>query len=135
VQTLSGKNYAINSTTSPACPSGQAGWYRRVQKIVTDQETPPGDITVAGATISETLGKPSPNGLNLLQPMPFSPIPTVAGGYFDDQFAFCSPVCPGSTSYSGLTQVLTDQPPTGGTYTLKTHTLKYTCTGNTDNGN
>jgi Bacterial Ig-like domain (group 2) len=125
-------NYAMSSTSSPACPSGQAGWYRRVQKIVTDQNGT--NIADDNSIISETLGLTATNQLNLGAPTPFAPVSTSGGGYFDDQFGFCSPLCPGSTGESDLTEVFTDKPASGGSYTLKTHTLKYTCSGDTDNG-
>jgi len=128
-------NYAMNTTSNPACPSGQAGWYRKVQKITTDQNTPAGNITANGATISETLGLTGTNQLNLSAPTPFAPVQTSGGGYLDDQFGFCSPLCPGSSGQTDLTEVFTDQPASGGaSYTLKAHTLAYTCTGDTDNG-
>ncbi len=127
-------SYAMTTTSSPACPSGQAGWYRQVQKIVTDQNTPPGDITADGSIISESLGLTSTNQLNLASPNPFAPVATSGGGYFNDQFGFCSPLCPGSSGQTDLNETFTDKPSTGGSYNLKTHTLAYTCTGDTDNG-
>jgi len=125
-------SFAMNSTSSPACPAGQAGWYRRVQEIVVDQNGT--DITVDGSTISETLGLTSTNQLNLGTPTPFLPVLTSGGGFFDDQFGFCSPLCPGSTGVSDLTEVFTDTLASGVPYTLKAHTLQYTCSGDTDNG-
>jgi hypothetical protein len=130
VSTIS--SFAMNSSSSPACPAGQAGWYRRVQKIVTDQTGT--DITVDGSTISETLGLTSTNQLNLGKPTAFPPVSTSGGGYFDDQFGFCSPLCPGSAGMSDLTEVFTDTVASGVPYTLKAHTLQYTCSGDTDNG-
>jgi hypothetical protein len=133
VSTIS--SYAMNTGTTPACPSGQAGWYRKVQKIVTDQNTPVGNITANGATVSETLGLTATNQLNLSPPTAFAPVVTSGGGYLDDQFGFCSPLCSGSSGQTDLTEVFTDQPTTGGTsYPLKAHTLAYTCSGDTDNG-
>ncbi len=126
-------NYAMNTTSSPACPAGQAGWYRRVQKIVIDQNG--ANITVDGSIISETLGLTATNQLNLGAPTPFPPVATTGGGYIDDQFGFCSPLCPSSTGKTDITEVFSDQPIAGGSYTLKAHTLQYTCTGDTDNGN
>jgi hypothetical protein len=119
-------NYAMTTTSSPACPSGEAGWYRRVQKIVIDQNG--ANITANDSIISESLGLTSTNQLNLPAPTSFAPVATSGGGYFDDQFAFCSPLCPGSSGNTQLTETFTDKPSTGGSYTLKTHTLKYTCT-------
>jgi hypothetical protein len=129
-------SYPMNTGSSPGCPPNQAGWYRRVRKVVTDDETPPQDITVNGSTINESLGLTSENGLNLGSPTPFPPVLTSGAGNFDDQFGFCSPLCPGSTGETDLTQVLTDQPAVSGTaYTLRTQTLQYTCSGDKDNGN
>lgn len=128
-------SYAMTTTSAPACPSKQAGWYRQVKKIVTDQNTPPGDITDDGSVISESLGLTTTNQLNLAPPNPFAPVTTSGGGYFNDQFGFCNPLCPGSSGQTDLNETFTDKPSSGGTYTLKTHTLAYTCKGDTDNGN
>jgi hypothetical protein len=125
-------NHAMTTTSNPACPSGQAGWYRQVQKIVTDQTG--AYITANGSIISESLGLTSTNQLNLAPPNPFAPVATSGGGYFNDQFGFCSPLCPGSKGQTDLNETFTDEPSAGGSYTLKTHTLAYTCTGDTDNG-
>ncbi len=125
-------SYAMTTTSSPACPSGQAGWYRQVQKTITDQNGNP--VTADGSIISESLGLTTTNQLNLAPPTPFAPVATSGGGYFNDQFGFCSPLCPGSSGKTNLNETFTDKPSTGGSYALKTHTLSYTCSGDTDNG-
>jgi hypothetical protein len=61
-------SFAMSTGKSPACHGGQAGGYRKVQKIVADQNSPAGNITANGATISESFGLTGPNQLNLAPP-------------------------------------------------------------------
>jgi hypothetical protein len=125
------KSNAINSGTTPACPSGQAGWYRQVHKIVTDQNG--NDVTLINQLIAETvtLGR---NDLNIGTVKTSSAL-TVEGGYFDDVLQICSPVCPGSTGETDGTQAISDLLPTNlVTYSLTDNAFKYTCRGNYING-
>jgi len=125
-------SYAINSGTSPACPGGQAGWYRRVQKIVTDQDG--ADITLAAQLLTEVVTLGSRNDLRIGH-IDTSDATTIAGGYFDDQLKVCSPVCPGNTGETDATQNISDVLPTNGiSYPLNPNGFKYTCKGNYING-
>lgn len=126
-------SYAINSSTSPACPSGTAGWYRNVTKIVVDQNG--SDITQPGQQLTEIVTITN-NGLNAPSPQTGSTT-TGSGGYFGDTYEICVPACPASGNQTDATQTITDTPVSysSTSYTLAANSLEYTCTGNYVNGN
>ena len=127
-------SYAINSTTTPSCQAGQAGWYRRVHKRVTAQDG--SDITQDPQSITETVTITSPNDLQIPSGnVTTGSADTSGGGYFDDILQVCSTLCPASTGQTDATQVIKDVPPNiTNQYQLSSNTFKYTCGGNYING-
>jgi len=125
-------SYFISSTTSPACPSGQAGWYRTVTKIVTDQTG--ADIRLDGQSLSEIGTITVPNDLNISSIATGSAV-TQGGGYFGDIYTVCSPLCPSSPGETDAIQQIVDVLPNSSTkYYLNGVTIKAKCTGVTANG-
>ena len=121
-------NFAL--TSGVGCPAGQNGWYRQVQKLVTDQNGL--DIVLGGQSLTEsiTVGH---NGLNLGTPQ-VGNATTNSSGFFQDAFFDCSPLCPGSGE-TDATQAISDTLPSGGgTYNLTPNSLAYKCTSITVNG-
>ena len=112
--------------------NGQGGWYRRVKRIVTDQNG--ADIKVDGQTINEVVTITAINDLQLGGAAPGTAT-TAAGGYFDDTYSFCSPRCPASGGQTNLTQQYVDTlPGSARNYTLANVNLVFKCTGITANG-
>ncbi|MGC2322379.1 MAG: hypothetical protein WA463_07090, partial [Terriglobales bacterium] len=109
-------SYSISATTNPACPSGQAGWYRTVTKIVTDQFG--ADIHLDGQSLSELVTITVPNDLGISSTTTGSAV-TSGGGYFGDIYLVCSPRCPSSPGETDAIQQIVDVlPTTGATYHL-----------------
>jgi hypothetical protein len=128
-QTLS--SYALNSGQSP-CASGYAGWYRQVQKIVTDQNG--ADIVLSGQNLSETITIGTPNDLGITGVQKGTAV-TNANGNFNDTFYVCSAKCPGNSGQTDANQTISDKLPSGaGPYNLTPNSLVYKCTGITVNG-
>jgi hypothetical protein len=126
-------SFAETSATSPACPTGQAGWYRQVEKIVTDQKG--ADIVVQGQNLTEVLSY-TRNDFGLGTPATDKTATNSSGNYVDKLF-LCTPAClkPNSEE-ADLTQKISDVFPTNGvTYNLKPNAFVYTCKGITINGN
>ncbi|MGH9682811.1 MAG: hypothetical protein ACRD4S_04270 [Candidatus Acidiferrales bacterium] len=129
VSTLS--SFAKTSATSPACPVGQAGWFRSVKKIVTDQNG--ADIVTGGQSLTETVSW-TRNDFGLLPPSTGSTTTNGSGNY-SDTLSFCTPGClKPNSSESIATQSISDVFPGAGTYNLQPNTFVYTCTGITING-
>lgn len=129
-QTLS--SHSITSSNFPTCTSTQAGWYRQVMKIVTDQTG--ADIVLSGQQLNETVTIGTPNNLNV-GGVQTGTATTDANGNFTDTFFVCSPNCPASTGQTNASQTITDVLPSGaGPYSLSTNSLVYKCTGITVNG-
>jgi hypothetical protein len=112
------------------CLPGQAGWYRQVLKIVTDQTG--ADIVMAGQSLAENVTVTSPNQLNLGGSLVGSAI-TNTDGTFTDSLYFCSKSCPG-TAQTNATQTTTDTISGQSPYTLQPNSFVYSCTANTING-
>jgi hypothetical protein len=128
IQTLNTEQ--LTSTTTPSCPSGQAGWQREVIRQVEDQN----GTAIPGAgqqMIENVTSGPGPNGLNIL--IPNKNAPTDYQGQVIDTFNFCSPVCPGYTATSDFTQAITDTW-AGQTFNLGTYDLTYSCSSIKFNG-
>lgn len=124
-------SHSLSSGSSP-CASGQAGWYRQVEKIVTDQNGT--DMMFAGQNLAEVLTVGAPNALGTSGTVTGT-ARTDANGYFNDTFYTCSPRCPASSGQANATQTISDKLPTGGApYSLSPNTLVYKCTGITVNG-
>lgn len=120
------------SSVANICPSGQAGWYRKVRKRVTDQVGK--DIVKDGQYIEEITSMSAVNDLGLSSPQTGAAT-TAAGGYFDDIYAFCTSRCPASPGETDAVQQLLDTPPDSSTrYTLVGINLVFKCTGITANG-
>lgn len=119
VQTLANSAY-------PNCPSGQAGWQRPVNRSVIDQSGH--DIKEAGQTIPESITwNPGANNLNIGSVQTHTGV-TDYQGLYEDNFWFCSPLCPGSSATSTATQSNTDiLPNQGGTYNLTNSTIELAC--------
>ena len=128
-------SYAINSSTTPQCPSGTSGWFRVVTKIVTDQAG--WDIHIDGQQLTDSV-RFLRNDLQVPSPATAFAV-TQGGGYFYDTYKICSPYCPrGSTGETDAIQQIFDilPPPYIGTqYDLNYVTLSYKCSGITANGN
>lgn len=124
-------SHALSSGASP-CATGQAGWYRQVQKIVTDQGG--SNVVVAGQNLNEIITIGTPNNLNITGTQTGTAT-TDANGNFDDTFYVCSAQCPSSSGQTDATQAISDVPPPGGgPYNLSPNSLVYECTGITVNG-
>lgn len=120
----------IQLTSGAGCPTGQNGWDRQVQKLVTDQNGL--DIVLGGQNLSETVTI-THNGLNLGTPQTGNAT-TNGSGFFTDTFFFCSALCPGGGE-TDATQGIDDTLPGGaGPYHLSPNALVYKCTGITVNG-
>lgn len=91
----------IQLTSGAGCPTGQNGWDRQVQKIVTDQNGL--DIVLGGQFLTETVTI-THNGLNLPSPQT-DHATTNSSGFFGDTFFFCSALCPG-TGETDATQTI-----------------------------
>jgi len=117
----------------PTCPAGQSGWYRQVQKIVTDQNG--ADIVLGGQELTEVLFY-TRNDFGNAPPTTGSGT-TNSNGNFTDTFFFCTPACPNDTVHENdVTQDISDHLPTNGvTYALRPNALVYKCSGITINGN
>ncbi len=122
----------LTSGQNLACPDGQAGWYRRVRKRVTDQFGT--DILADGQLLEEIVSISAVNDLGLSNPSTASTT-TSGGGYFDDIYSFCSTRCPASPGETDVVQQIFDTPPASPSrYTLANVNLVYKCTGITANG-
>jgi hypothetical protein len=122
----------IYSQATSSCPAGQAGWDRKVYKIVTDKSG--ADIIAEGQQLTEGVTINALNDLILpTDPQTFTAT-TNSVGQFTDRLAFCSSVCPGSTSETDATQVIGDTY-LGVRYILTPNTFVYKCSANTINGN
>jgi len=119
VQTLANQAY-------PNCPSGQAGWERPVNRAVIDQNGQ--DIKVADQSVGESISWNSgQNNLNIGSVTTGTGI-TGSNGQYEDNFWFCSPLCPGSSATSTATQSNTDTLPNqGGEYNLTNSTIQMAC--------
>lgn len=121
---------SLGSGISP-CASGQAGWYRQVQKIITDQTG--ADIVLAGQNLSETITIGTPNNLGITGTVTGTAV-TSATGTFQDTFFVCSPACPANSGQTNATQMITDTLPSGaGPYSLSQNALVYKCSSITVN--
>jgi hypothetical protein len=120
---------ATNANQANSCPAGQAGWYRQVTKIVTDQNG--ADMVIAGQTLTETLAVTS-DPLKIGGNKVTGSSTTNQAGLFSDTYLFCSPVCPTSSTDS-VTQQITDVY-NAATYSLKPVSLVYGCGSITANG-
>lgn len=124
VQTLSSK-------AETSCASGQAGWYRQVLKIVTDQNS--ADIVQSGQNLTEKVTVTTPNQLNISGVQTGTAV-TNSSGNFTDTFFVCSPKCPG-TGQTDASQTISDTLASGsGPYNLSPNALVYKCSGITVNG-
>ncbi|MGA8432303.1 MAG: hypothetical protein WB729_20930 [Candidatus Sulfotelmatobacter sp.] len=124
VQTLSSK-------AETSCASGQAGWYRQVLKIVTDQNGT--DIVQSGQNLTEKVTITTPNQLNISGVQTGTAV-TNSSGNFTDTFFVCSPSCPG-TGQTDASQTISDTLASGaGPYNLSPNTLVYKCSSITVNG-
>jgi hypothetical protein len=129
-QTLS--SHSVNSTNFPTCTGTQAGWYRQVQKIVTDQTG--ADMAVSGQNLSETVTIGTPNDLNITGTQVGTAV-TDGNGNFNDTFFVCSSSCPASSGQTGAAQTISDVLSSGvGPYALSPNSLVYKCTSITING-
>jgi peptidoglycan hydrolase-like protein with peptidoglycan-binding domain len=125
-------SHAVNTGTSPACSAGQAGWYRKVSKIVTDQRG--ANIVQGGQQLTETVTIGTPNNLGITG-VQTGTATTNASGLFDDEFFVCTPACPASTGQTNASQTIKDTLSSGkGPYTLSPNTLVYKCGSITVNG-
>jgi hypothetical protein len=128
-ETLS--SYAINASNFSKCASGQAGWYREVQKIVTDQNGT--DIVLYLQNLDEKITIGTPNQLNITGTQTGTAL-TDSNGEFDDTFFVCSSQCPGS-GQTDASQTISDILPDGsGPYSLSPNSLVYKCSNITVNG-
>lgn len=128
-QTLS--SHSVNASNFPTCTGNQAGWYRQVQKIVTDQNG--ADIVLNLQNLDETVTIGTPNQLNVGGVQQGTAL-TDSNGDFDDTFFVCSSQCPGS-GQTDASQAISDILPNGsGPYNLSPNSLVYKCTGITVNG-
>jgi len=125
-------SYAINSNNAPLlCTGTQQGWYREVQKIVTDQW---GDgIILEGQSLYEnvTVGKPNQLGIGTVNQ---GEAVTNANGNFTDTFYVCSSACPGSGQTDASQAIEDDLPDGWGDYNLSPNALVYECSSITVNG-
>jgi hypothetical protein len=129
VRTLS--SHSVTSGSSP-CASGQAGWYRQVLKIVTDQNG--ANIVQGGQNLSEKVTVGSPNNLGI-SGVQIGTATTNATGNFTDTFFVCTPACPANAGQTNATQTISDTLASGkGPYSLSPNTLVYKCAGITVNG-
>jgi hypothetical protein len=125
-------SHSVNSTNFPTCTGTQAGWYRQVQKIVTDQAG--ADIVRAGQKLSETLTVGAPNNLGITGTQVGTAV-TDANGNFNDTFFVCSSSCPASSGQTNASQTISDVLPSGGNpYNLLPNALVYKCANITING-
>lgn len=122
----------ISNGAATDCPSGQAGWDRKVWKIVTDQETPPKDMVVGGQSLTETVTIGSPNDLGITG-VTTGTGTTGTNGQFGDHFRVCSTLCPTSTGTTAANQTITDVY-NSTTYTLTPNSIAYKCSSITVNG-
>jgi hypothetical protein len=130
-QTLS--SHSVNSANFPTCTGTQAGWYRQVEKIVTDQNG--ADIVLSGQNLSETVTVGTPNDLGITGTPQMGTAVTDESGNFDDTFFVCSSSCPASSGQTDLSQTISDVLPSGGNpYNLSPNALVYKCTSITING-
>lgn len=139
VQVPTASRIVSNQTNGSAtdCPLNsagqiQAGWNRVVNKVVTDQQSPAQDITVAGQMLTETVKVGSPDDFHITSVGTASG-KTGVGGSFTDQLRLCSASCPSSAGQSFANQSISDVF-NGTTFTLSPNTFRYTCKGNTING-
>lgn len=129
-QTLS--SYAVSASNFVACTGSQAGWYRKVNKIVTDQNG--ADIVLSGQALTETVTIGTPNDLNVTGTQIGTAV-TNSSGIFADEYYVCSSRCPASSGQTNASQTISDVLPSGaGPYTLSANALVYKCTGITVNG-
>jgi len=118
VKTLANQAY-------PYCPSGQAGWERPVMRAVVDQNG--FDIKQAQQSVAESISWISgQNGLQIGQ-VKTGTGTTDNNGEYEDNFWFCSSLCPGSSNTSSATQSNTDTLPNGSSYTLTNSTIQLAC--------
>ncbi|MGH9500083.1 MAG: hypothetical protein ACRD3L_13160 [Terriglobales bacterium] len=128
-ETLS--SHSVNASNFPTCTGNQAGWYRQVQKIVTDQSGT--DIVLYLQNLDETINIGTPNQLNITGVQQGTAL-TDGSGHFNDTFFVCSSQCPGS-GQTNASQTISDILPNGaGPYDLSPNSLVYKCTGITVNG-
>jgi hypothetical protein len=125
-------SHAVNPGTSPACVAGEAGWYREVHKIVTDQLGK--DMVLAGQKLTETVTPVTPNvfGITTVQ---VGTATTNASGLFDDVLFVCTTACPASTGQANASQTIKDTLASGkGPFSLSPNTFVYKCGSITING-
>jgi hypothetical protein len=93
----------VYSKPRAGCDAGQAGWDRGITEKITDQFG--ADFTFDNVTMTEsiTIGR---NDLGLPCTACNGSENTYGGGTFDDEFWFCTLVCPGSAGETDATQVL-----------------------------
>ena len=116
-------SYSVNSTNFPTCTGTQAGWYRQVQKIVTDQTG--ADIVLAGQNLSETVTVGTPNNLGITGTQVGTAV-TNGNGNFNDTFFVCSSSCPASSGQTNASQTISDVLPSGEILTIFHRTLWFT---------
>ncbi len=125
-------SYALTTYTNPACPANQTGWYRKVKKIVTDQNG--ADIYQDGQSLSELATIGLPNDLQITTSTTGTAV-TSGGGYFGDIYSVCSPQCPSNPGETDSIQEIFDTPPQYVTpFDLAYVSIKSKCTGITANG-
>jgi hypothetical protein len=128
-QTLS--SHSISKGSSP-CGAGQGGWFRQVQKIVTDQNG--SNMVLGGQNLTEVVTIGTPHNLGIGKGQTGTAV-TNASGHFNDTLLVCSSVCPGSSGQTNATQTIKDTLSSGsGPYNLSPNTFVYKCTGITING-
>lgn len=123
------RSNALSQGQSPR-PARYGGWYRTVNKIVTDQSGK--DIVAGNQNLTEVVTIGTPNALNITRVATGSQA-TNAQGQFQDLLYVCSAYCPGSSGTTVAYQVITDSA-AGKSYTLSTNTFTYSCTGIKING-
>lgn len=127
-------NHQINAGVSP-CPSGQGGWWRAIDVIVTDQNTQ--DIVQQNQYMTESYTiSGSVNQLGMTS-ISTGDATTGANGQWGDDFWVCTTYCPGSSGQTDATQYPVDRPNGAGTspaYNLATRSVVYQCNGITIDG-
>ncbi len=122
----------ISAFVPTNCPAGKSGYFRKVMKVVTDQNAQ--DIKTAGQSLPETVTVSAPNDFGIAN-FNIGAAPTDANGNFYDTFSFCSAQCPAPGGTSVVNQIIHDNPPnTTVTYDLRQNTISYMCNSITVNG-
>jgi hypothetical protein len=122
----------ISAFVPTNCPTGQSGYFRKVQKIVTDQVGQ--DIVIAGQSLTESVTVSAPNDFGFAN-FNIGAAPTDANGHFFDTFSFCSSLCPASGGTSVVNQIIHDTPPaTTAIFNLRQNTISYMCNSIKVNG-